>query len=115
MVAFGLHLASIHIPHNDYNNINPGLYYRMDSGWTAGFYRNSIRNESVYAGYTVTWRFLDVTFGGVTGYTDPVQVLVVPSISFPQTMGVRLRMAYIPRVEKRIDSHVLHFMAEYQF
>jgi hypothetical protein len=113
--TFGLHLASVHIPKNDYNNVNPGVYYRMDSGWTAGFYRNSIRNESFYAGYTLTWYFLDVTVGGVTGYTDPVQVLVVPSISFPQSNNMRLRLAYIPRVEKRIDSHVVHLMAEYQF
>lgn len=113
--TFGLHLVSVHIPRNDYNNNNPGLYYRTDAGWTAGFYRNSLRDDSVYAGYTWNWRFLDITFGGVTGYTDPVQILVVPSIAFPQTANVRMRLAYIPRVEKRIDSHVLHLMAEYQF
>jgi hypothetical protein len=113
--TFGLHVVSVHIPKNDYNNVNPGFYYRMDSGWTAGFYRNSIRNESFYAGYTLNWYFLDVTVGGVTGYTDPVQILVVPSISFPQSNNARLRLAYIPRVEKRIDSHVIHLMAEYKF
>ncbi len=111
--TIGLHIGSHHMPAKNYNNSNPGMYYRTDEGWTVGAYRNSLRNNSVYAGYT--WKFgaLDVTTAGVTGYFHKVQPLLVPSLSLFTYRGVTPRVAYIPRVEKRIGSHVLHLMVEY--
>ncbi len=111
--TIGLHVASHHAPAKNYNNSNPGIYYRNDEGWTAGAYRNSLRKDSVYAGYT--WKFgaLDVTTAGVTGYFDKVQPLLVPSISLFTYQGITPRIAYIPRVEKKIGAHVLHLMIEY--
>lgn len=111
----GLHIASHHMPAKTYNNRNPGLYYRLDAGWTAGVYRNSLSKTSVYAGYT--WRFgwLEVTTAGVTGYFHEVQPLLVPSASLGTYGGITPRLAYIPRVEKKIGAHVVHLMVETHF
>jgi hypothetical protein len=110
----GLHLASIHIPYRSaYNNVNPGIYYRGDAGWTAGVYHNSLSKTSVYAGYTLQYGRFGLTAGGATGYQQAIQPLLVPSVALFTYQGVTARVAYVPRVEKRIDSHVLHFMAEF--
>ena len=45
--TLGFHLFSRHFPSNDYNNVNPGIYYRLAEGPTAGIYRNSLRRTSV--------------------------------------------------------------------
>jgi hypothetical protein len=111
--TFGLHLVSYHEPDKTYNNTNPGMYYRHPDGWTAGFYRNSVRRDSIYAGYTLKYGIFDVTVAGVTGYFDKVQPLLVPSVSLGTWGGITPRIAYIPRVEKKIGSHVLHLMLEF--
>jgi len=110
----GLHLASIHLPYRSaYNNVNPGIYYRGDAGWTAGVYHNSLSKTSVYAGYTLQYGRFGLTAGGATGYQQTVQPLLVPSVRLFTLHGVTTRVAYVPRVEKRIESHVLHFMVEF--
>ena len=111
--TIGLHLVSHHMPAKNYNNTNPGLYYRTEDGWTAGAYRNSLSRTSAYAGYT--WKFgaLDITTAVVTGYFHKVQPLLVPSVSLFTWHGVTPRVAYIPRVEKKIGAHVLHLMVEF--
>lgn len=111
--TFGLHLVSYHAPEKTYNNTNPGLYYRHPDGWTAGFYRNSLRRDSIYVGYTWKYGILDITTAGVSGYFHKVQPLLVPSVSLGTWYGVTPRIAYIPRVEKKIGSHVLHLMLEF--
>jgi len=109
----GAHIGSVHIPQADFNNVNPGLYYRSDAGWTAGAYRNSLRRGSVYAGYTWQYSHFGLTAGAVTGYGHGVMPLLVPSLVLFTHQAVTARVAYIPRVEKRIGSHVLHLMLEY--
>jgi hypothetical protein len=109
----GVHLASVHLPQRDFNNTNPGLYLRTDAGWTAGAYRNSLRRTSAYAGYTMEWGPVAVTGGIVTGYAETVQPLMVPSLKLFTLEGVSARVAFIPRVEKRIESHVFHLTLEY--
>lgn len=111
--TIGVHLGSIHFPQRDFNNANPGLYYRSEAGWTAGAYRNSLRRTSAYAGHTWQWDRLALTAGGVTGYADKLQPLLVPSFAFLRSERLSLRVAFIPRIEKRIESHVLHLMAEF--
>lgn len=111
--TIGLHIGSRHIPAKNYNNANLGIYYRTDAGWTAGIYRNSLDRTSVYAGYTWKFGMLDVTTALVTGYFNDVQPLLVPSISLFTYRGITPRVAYIPRVEKKIGSHVLHLMVEF--
>lgn len=111
--TIGLHLVSYHEPDKTYNNTNPGMYYRHPDGWTAGFYRNSLRRDSIYLGYTWKYGIFDVTTAGVSGYFHKVQPLLVPSVSLGTWQGITPRIAYIPRVEKRIGSHVLHLMVEF--
>jgi hypothetical protein len=68
-VVVGVHMASIHAPaHDGQNNTNPGLYFRSDSGVTAGFYRNTHRRTSVYLGRNFKFGPLDVGVGVVSGY-----------------------------------------------
>ena len=38
---------------------------------------------------------------------------LVPSVVLLSVQGVSARLAFIPRVEKRIESHVLHLMVEF--
>ena len=84
----GLHLASVHIPaRSAYNNVNPGVYYRSDAGWTTGAYRNSLSKTSVYAGYTLQYGRFGLTAGGATGYQQTVQPLLVPSVSLFTCQG----------------------------
>jgi hypothetical protein len=112
--TFGLHVASVHIPaRSAYNNVNPGVYYRSDAGWTAGVYHNSLSKTSAYAGYTLQYGRFGLTAGGATGYQHTVQALLVPSVTVFTLRGVTTRIAYVPRVEKRIESHVLHLMVEF--
>jgi hypothetical protein len=109
----GLHLISHHAPAKNYNNTNPGIYYRNDEGWTAGIYRNSLSKTSAYAGFTWKYGILDITTAGVTGYFHRVQPLLVPSVSLGTWQGITPRIAYIPRVEKKIGAHVIHLMVEF--
>ncbi len=111
--TLGAHIGSLHFPQSDFNNFNPGLYYRSDAGWTAGAYRNSLRRGSAYAGFTWEHGPIGLTAGGITGYGHGVLPLLVPSLALFTHQGVTARLAYIPRVEKRIGSHVLHLMLEY--
>ncbi|MCI4427663.1 MAG: hypothetical protein JHC40_00700 [Burkholderiales bacterium] len=113
--TLGLHLVSVHMPAHDFNNFNPGIYYRNDDGWTAGGFYNSLRQTSFYAGYTWQYRALGLTVGGATGYQYAVQPLLVPSLRLFSNEGFSARLAFIPRVEKRIESNVLHLTVEYSF
>lgn len=109
----GVHLVSQHFPSSGYNNLNPGLYYKMDEGPIGGFYRNSLGRTSVYAGYAWNYGRIDITTGVVTNYLRAVQPLLVPSVALFKYEGFTTRLAFIPQVEKRIGSHVLHLMVEY--
>jgi len=110
--TIGIHLVSQHFPSADYNNVNPGVYYRLAEGPVAGLYRNSVRRLSVYAGYTWQWGRFDLTTGAVTGYANGAQLLLVPSVGLFTVGGVTARLAYIPRIEKRIGSNVMHLAVE---
>lgn len=73
-IVIGLHLVSAHVPDDQYmHNSNPGIYFRTESGWTAGVYRNSLQRTSVYGGFTFTTDVvealpLSLTVGAVSGY-----------------------------------------------
>lgn len=97
--TLGLHVATWH-DRSGYNNINPGVYVRTDSGFTAGAYRNSIRKPSVHAGYTwakpTSFGDISLTAGAVTGYDRPLQPLLVPSIRAGHT-----RLTILPRADPK--------------
>jgi hypothetical protein len=111
----GLHLGSVH-ERAGFNNVNPGAYVRGADGWTVGAYRNSVRRLSVYGGRTwesPAWHGLSaaVTVGVVSGYTDTVAALVVPSLAFT-AHRTALRVGIVPRPPTNGGSAALHLMVE---
>ena len=106
--TLGFHLGSQHLPAQQYNNANPGVYYIHGSGATIGTYYNSERRQSVYAGWTWDsgpWR---LQVGGITGYERAkVLPMVVPSVA----LGHGFRLAVLPKIE-RSGSTVVNLMWE---
>ena len=115
-LILGLHLMTWHAQPG-WNGINPGLYAKVDSGWTAGFYYNSDRRWSAYAGKTFkVFDKVDVTVGGVTGYsTRTISPLVIPSIELWRFEGADVRLAFAPRVPGVNPSALIHFTIEKRF
>lgn len=116
--TMGLHIASAH-EHGGFNGVNPGVYVRLDSGWTAGIYRNSMERTSVYAGFTLETgtRPLSaaITLGCITGYNASVTPLVVPSVAYHFGSNA-VRVGFIPRPPGLGGaSSALHLMVEHHF
>ena len=119
--VIGVHIGSVHAPKAEWNNVNPGIYYRHESpDWyknvVVGTYYNSERRQSAYAGvvYPLTDN-IDVTVGAITGYKRaPVLPLVVPSFHFNVSGPWDARIHYLPKVEKS-GAHVLHLSIERRF
>lgn len=131
VAAIGMHLGSVHIDKTDWlerqamTNANFGAYVRLESGLTAGTYRNTLRKQSFYGGWT--WTGPSTKFGGlnvspavtvgvVSGYPGRnLQPLVFPSLEIqPQNSSVSLRIGYLPRT-KATQAHVVHIMIERKF
>lgn len=121
IAAIGLHLGSAHIdptPGLELNNRNPGVHIELQNGLTAGTYYNSIRRQSVYAGYSMNLPKVGpiepaIFFGGITGYTNGLWAAIVPSAYLP--LGdFGLRLAYIPKVTAT-KVHTIHLMIEHRF
>lgn len=117
--TFGLHLGSKHFPDKDFNNFNPGAYYRWDSGWTVGGYYNSERRASFYGGKQWDWQLAsgiqaNLMAGAVTGYGG-IKPLIVPSLTFGTGGGSmpKFRLTYLPRVEKG-GAAVVHVAVEWE-
>lgn len=117
--TIGLHTVSAH-EHSGMNNTNPGLYVRFDNGLTAGFYRNSYREQSAYLAWTVEsaqWHNLSaaITAGGVSGYPSArVMALVVPSVAYHVGESA-VRLGIVPRPPKTGAAAALHLMLERHF
>lgn len=78
----GLDLASVHAePH--YRDYNPGIYFVLDSGWSAGTYINSVDSHARWGGFTFSEGRWSVTVGAVYGY--PVKARANPLL--PGEMG----------------------------
>ena len=123
--AFGVHMFSVHSERMDdtagrpWNNANPGLYLRWDR-WTAGTYYNSIRKQSVYAGYAYPLHEnVDIVFGAVTGYngpgysSSPVMPMVIPSVHFKVAQNVSARINIALGV-KRGSASAINFALEWK-
>lgn len=116
--AFGVHLFSVHSERNDttcgcrWNNANPGIYARWDRV-VVGTYYNSIRRQSVYAGYSYPlFDNLDIVVGVVTGYDGPgrsakaVMPMVIPSAHFKVTQDLSVRVNFAIGVQRGAASAV---------
>lgn len=115
--TIGVHIGSHHWPSREYNNVNPGLYYRTDSNWTVGFYNNSYRRLSIYAGKTFAYELGEweaaVTLAAISGY-DESKLMVAPSIATPWVDGWRARFVTLPRLSRQ-GAAVLHLSVERSF
>lgn len=117
--TIGLHTVSRH-EHSGMNNTNPGLYYRADNGFTAGFYRNSYREQSAYLAWTFEtdqWRGITaaVTVGGVSGYpAAKVMALVVPNVAYHVGESA-VRIGIVPKPPSHGTAASLHLMLEHHF
>jgi hypothetical protein len=107
----GVHVATYHKTRDaGFNEYNPGAYVRVGQ-FVAGGYRNSYSLESYYAGYAFSYKGIDLLVGGVSGYSDPVRLMVIPSYRIP---GTPFRISYLPPVpDAKIDTQALHFSLEF--
>ena len=133
--VIGAHLGSYHDPDpgNLANNVNPGAYIRFDNGLTAGAYKNSLKRDSAYIGYTSQeWGRVSVTAGIVSGYRTetviPFAIFTVRAVTFrvsddwdfslvdnPKTKGaISVRIGWIPKIEEK-GTNVIHLMIERAF
>lgn len=120
-IVLGLHLATAHSAPG-FENANPGVYLRAESGFTAGAYRNSYGRASAYLGWTfesgdfLGQRRFALTVGAVTGYpARAVSALLVPSVRFGLVDDVSLRLAFIPKPPEIGAAYGLHLSIENQF
>lgn len=129
--AIGMHIGSVHsnnydpVAKRNWNNANPGLYAKWNVGndmgaYVVGSYYNSIRKQSVYAGYAYpVLPNLDVVVGVVSGYNGPgyrakaIMPMVVPSLHFPITDTISARFNLAIGVGKG-SATALNFALEYR-
>lgn len=116
----GLHLVSAHSNQSQaWREFNPGVYLRWSNGATVGTYLNSVNRQSFYLGWTGDWPVarrasLGLTLGAISGYSRPVQPLVVPSLRVGVTERASVRTAIVinPRPG---GANALHLSAEWRF
>lgn len=81
--TLGAHVYTYHPTRHDLNNVNPGVYYVSDSGWGGGYYKNTIKRDSVHLDYTACNGPACLSMGVVTGYRKTLfKPLFVPSYAF---------------------------------
>lgn len=122
--TIGVHIGSRHSEHG-YNNVNPGLMVRTESGLTAGAYCNSeSRSErfpgakrcqlAAYLGQHADWELtpglkVGLTGGVLVGYSRAkVLPFVVPSL----LIGDHVRLIYAPAIEPK-GTQVLSLVLEF--
>ena len=115
--TIGAHVGSWH-SEPGYNNVNPGLYLRTDSGATVGAYRNSIRRVSTYAGWTWSKPIAQgvqatVTAGVITGYEGGAMPMAIPSVRFEISERAAIRVITIPKIDPKQGAHVVHLAVEW--
>lgn len=117
---YGIHIGSKHYPQYSYNNSNPGIYVRMESGMTYGAYYNSERRMSFYGGYTYQVNEkIAVTVGLISGYSlgrDKTRIypMIVPSLKLGKIGDTTLRLAIMPQASsKNYGATAIHLMAEW--
>ncbi len=141
----GVHISSIHIPaSSELKDANPGIYFRHESGATAGVYRNSLGRTSFYAGYTTERGPFALTLGVISGYQlkrvygqyacaqegtgvvctqtwtesgntkGAIGPLVAPSVRLPSIFDITPRITVLPKFATKGHT-VLHLSVERAF
>jgi|GEM_PF-1423964 len=120
--TMGLHIGSHHFTAREsgtWNDSNPGLYARWDSGLVLGTLRNSERRQSVYAAYVMEsqrWNGLSaaVMVGGITGYSRSVSPMASVSVAAAVTDRALVRVSLLPKAYPK-GSAVVHLSTEWGF
>ena len=121
----------------DRNNLNLGAYVLFENGVTLGTYRNTLRRQTVYAGYTWQGETFGLMVAAGSGYQlrrvaaacqDPnntncgwtegfsngvLSPMVAPSIRTPEFLGASARVSFMPGIGRA--SSVLHLSVEAKF
>lgn len=88
-LTIGLHLASVHLPHDAaLSGVNPGIYVRAANGVTVGAYRNSLGRPSAYAAWTledIGDTPFSLTAGAITGYVKKTKHFETPCPGYLHT------------------------------
>jgi hypothetical protein len=141
-LVIGLHLVTAHFPDRDtYRSETPGIYARIDDGWTAGVVRNSFDRWAVYGGKQFEpVKHVSLAVGVITGYErrdrpctaresyeygwhkgcwtgitkHVVSPMLVPSL-YTDVKGATVRLNYIPRWSRPEASEALNLAVEYKF
>ena len=89
-----------------FNEFNYGAGLTAEYGnnlATMGYYKNSLNNDSFYAGYGMKKRFgydpyldIGILAGGVTGYEDTITPLMLPLATIGLRNVGQLNMMYAP-------------------
>jgi hypothetical protein len=121
--TLGIHTFSYHNSGN-YNDTTPGLYLERNQ-FVIGAYHNSIRNTSVYAGYTWGWELprnpvfqaISLTGGLATGYRHKgydrdLSVLAATSLRHDLDNRKALRLSLLPLHKRSPANYVLHLSYE---
>lgn len=142
-LVIGLHLASQHFPERYMqSNDTPGIYARIEDGWTAGVVRNSFDRWAVYGGKQFEpMRHVSLAVGVITGYQKEdrpctkretheygwkngcftgttkhaISPMLVPSLYAEPIKNATVRLNYIPRWSKPGTSEALNLAVEYKF
>jgi hypothetical protein len=114
-LSIGVHLVSVHGAPG-FNNTNPGVFVTAlvkDEQVVVGTYYNSVRKQTVYAGWTYSFNaYADVTIGLATGYKYPVVPLLAPSLKLP--FGpMQARITLLPNPQPKESA--IHLSIEYKF
>ena len=115
--TLGLHVASWHSTPG-YNNVNPGAYWRSDDGLTVGAYCNSQSRSprfpdaprcslARYIGLTTDLGPVSITAGMIGGYQIGTVPMLVPSLKLGG-----LRLAFLPKLDPKSGTYVVHAMWE---
>lgn len=123
--TLGMHTISYH-DQGQFNNNNFGVYVEQN-GWTGGYYKNSINQDSFYAGYALQWplptnswvQSASVMGGVVSGYRShnykhDYSVMGVFSLKHDFTDVHGMRLSVLPTHSKSPANYVLHLSYEYQ-
>lgn len=98
--TIGMNLVSEHSPnpHRQFQDVNPGLYYKHASGFGFGVYWNSYDKLAGHVDYTTPeWHYLSITGTLASGYPQlPILPIIMPSVRIPIYREYSLRLGYIP-------------------
>ena len=123
--TLGVHTISYH-DQGHFNNHNPGVYLEH-LGWTVGYYRNSINQDSLYGGHAWQWdlpanpmfQSASLMAGVVSGYRSRTyrhDYSVMGAFCLKHDLNEQhgVRLSLLPTHSKSPANYVLHLSYEFK-